>query len=395
MDTTITGQRSSVIRKAGWLGVASMLAVALLGPAAGVVNAGLTAAVYTSNADGSTVNENIYPSKDDVYLTGGPCPQGGDLPDGDYYYEVVQPAGGGSLLSTDNIGLRKFTMSGGFIISTTGHTTHALSCNASAITIQLSPYNTSANGEYKLQVATAASVEACKGFDANTDFPICQQADQKSDNFKVRVDAPAIASDKVADPTIVPAAGADVTYTYTVSNTGNVALINVTVVDDKCDSPTYVSGDTNNDQNLDTTETWIFTCTTLITVPTVNTATATGYDGDVPVTAQAQASVDVAPPVTTTSSSSTSTVASSTTTVASTTTTVVTSTTTVQRTTTTSFSQSVEAATGHPSVTLPPTDSLGSPAAPSTDSWRILLIAMAALLATALVLTPATASRRR
>ncbi len=210
---TSTRRRVSAIRKVGWLAVASMLALAALGPGAGVANAGLTAAVYTSNQDGSIVNENIYPSKDDVYLTGGPCPQGGDLPDGDYYFEVVQPKGGGALLSTDAIGARKFHMTGGFIVSSTGHQTHALSCKTSAMTIQLMPYDDSANGEYKLVVATAASVEACTGFDATKVFAICQQADQKSDNFKARLDAPGINVVKVADPTTLPAGGGVVTYT--------------------------------------------------------------------------------------------------------------------------------------------------------------------------------------
>ncbi|MGK2849574.1 MAG: hypothetical protein ACSLFN_01470, partial [Candidatus Limnocylindrales bacterium] len=50
----------------------------------------------------------------------------------------------------------------------------------------------------------------------------------------------------------------------------------------------------------------------------------------------------------------------------------------------------VEGATGTPSVTLPPTDTLGAGAAPSGDSWRMILLAMAGLLAAALLLTPAT-----
>ena len=101
----------------------------------------------------------------------------------------------------------------------------------------------------------------------------------------------------------------------------------------------------------------------------------------------------------TSSSSSTSTVESTSTTVTdpstSTTSSASTSTTAALTTTSTSSTLQVEGATGHPAVTLPPTDTLGSPAAPSSDSWRILLIALAALVATALVLTPATASRRR
>jgi Prealbumin-like fold domain len=51
----------------------------------------------------------------------------------------------------------------------------------------------------------------------------------------------------------------------------------------------------------------------------------------------------------------------------------------------------VEGATGTPNITLPPTDTAlgGGPAAPSSDGWRLILLAMAGLLAAALMLTPA------
>jgi len=43
-------------------------------------------------------------------------------------------------------------------------------------------------------------------------------------------------------------------------------------------------------------------------------------------------------------------------------------------------------------VTLPPTDSLsGGSQAPGGDSWRLILLAMAGILATSLLLTPARA----
>jgi hypothetical protein len=58
-------------------------------------------------------------------------------------------------------------------------------------------------------------------------------------------------------------------------------------------------------------------------------------------------------------------------------------------------SGSVEAATGTPRVTPPATDTLtGGPSAPN-DSWRLLLLGMAAILTAVLLLTPARPARAR
>ena len=55
--------------------------------------AGVSGAIYTTNSDGTTVNGNIYPSKDAVYLSGGPQNQNaaGLSPDGLYYFQVTDP----------------------------------------------------------------------------------------------------------------------------------------------------------------------------------------------------------------------------------------------------------------------------------------------------------------
>ena len=107
---------------------------------------------------------------------------------------------------------------------------------------------------------------------------------------------PKIAIAKVANPTHLGVGGGSVTYTYSVTNPGQVALTNVTVGDDKCAPVTYVSGDTNGNHALDLTEAWTYTCTTTITQTTTNTATASGQYGTQTVTATAQAVVSVAPP---------------------------------------------------------------------------------------------------
>lgn len=73
-----------------------------------------------------------------------------------------------------------------------------------------------------------------------------------------------------------PFGGGNVTYTYTVTNPGVVAMHDVSVTDDKCASISRISGDTNSDNLLDTGESWTYTCRTHISASTRNTATAEG-----------------------------------------------------------------------------------------------------------------------
>ena len=91
--------------------------------------------------------------------------------------------------------------------------------------------------------------------------------------------------------------GETVTYTYTVTNTGETPLSDVTVKDDKCSPVKYQSGDTNGDSKLQTTETWIYTCSQAISVATTNTAVVTGKDKNgQEVTAQDTITVAVVSP---------------------------------------------------------------------------------------------------
>jgi uncharacterized repeat protein (TIGR01451 family) len=95
---------------------------------------------------------------------------------------------------------------------------------------------------------------------------------------------PDIHIEKTASLIAVNAPGGPVTYTFVVTNTGDVPLTSVDVDDDKCSPVTFVSGDTDGDDKLDLTESWTFTCTAQITVDTTNVAVATGHDGDTTVT---------------------------------------------------------------------------------------------------------------
>jgi len=106
--------------------------------------------------------------------------------------------------------------------------------------------------------------------------------------------SPAIHVVKSASVDTLPAGGGDVTYTYVVTNSGDVPLSNVTVSDNKCATVTFDSGDTNDDGLLDLTESWTFKCTTNLTATTTNTATATGHYGTTTVTDTDEATVTVA-----------------------------------------------------------------------------------------------------
>ena len=70
--------------------------------------------------------------------------------------------------------------------------------------------------------------------------------------------------------------GDTITYTYVVTNPGDVPLRYVTVGDNPQCSPILLNpaGDTNSNGLLDTTETWVYTCTAVLTETTTNTATA-------------------------------------------------------------------------------------------------------------------------
>ena len=103
---------------------------------------------------------------------------------------------------------------------------------------------------------------------------------------------PGIQVDKSADTKTLPAGGGDVTYSYDVTNVGNVALSNVSVSDDKCSPVTYASGDSDHDSKLDLSETWTFTCTATLTKTTTNVATATGWHGDTKVEDDDNATVE-------------------------------------------------------------------------------------------------------
>ena len=91
--------------------------------------------------------------------------------------------------------------------------------------------------------------------------------------------------DNIAAPGVFITPGDTVTWTYTVTNPGNVPLSNVSVTDDNgtpadpADDLTgaFISGDTNGNGLLGVNETWIFEATGIATQGQYeNNATVTG-----------------------------------------------------------------------------------------------------------------------
>ncbi len=83
------------------------------------------------------------------------------------------------------------------------------------------------------------------------------------------------------------AIGSTATFTYNVTNTGNIALTNIVITDNNGTTgstaddltPTRISGDTDGDNQLDVTETWVYQATHVVTAGAYsNIATVTGND---------------------------------------------------------------------------------------------------------------------
>jgi uncharacterized repeat protein (TIGR01451 family) len=83
--------------------------------------------------------------------------------------------------------------------------------------------------------------------------------------------------DANSPPGPLVAVGSTVTFTYVVTNPGNVPLDNVVVTDDQIGAVTVFTGDTNGNGLLDPSETWTYTAT--------DTATAGQYENLGTVTA--------------------------------------------------------------------------------------------------------------
>lgn len=129
-------------------------------------------------------------------------------------------------------------------------------------------------------VDNTATVEGTPVIGSETDAPITDDA-----TARVIVIDPQISLSKVADPTEVRLPdGAQVTWTVSITNTGDTALYNVLVTDDTCSPMVYQSGDAGDNGIMDVGEVWFYECFADVNTDTTNTASVTANDvlgGDV------------------------------------------------------------------------------------------------------------------
>ena len=102
---------------------------------------------------------------------------------------------------------------------------------------------------------------------------------------------------KVPNPLSLPTGPGLVTYTYTLRNIGSVTVSDIKLVGDTCSPIVLVSGDSNENANLDINETWVHSCATTLTETHTNTVVATGWANGLMATDIASAHVVVGVPV--------------------------------------------------------------------------------------------------
>jgi hypothetical protein len=98
---------------------------------------------------------------------------------------------------------------------------------------------------------------------------------------------------KVPSPLSLPSGPGLVIYTFTLHNTGTVSVTNITMVDDSCSPTALISGDTNSNAQLEISETWIYTCSLVLSATHTNAVTATGRANGLTATDTANATVVV------------------------------------------------------------------------------------------------------
>ena len=127
----------------------------------------------------------------------------------------------------------------------------------------------------RVQSVTAAAPTAVVGTQGVNNAGTSNESDFHNTAFTPAINVEKFVNGQDADSPTGPilAVGSTATFTYQVTNTGNVPLSSVVVVDDNGTpgipgdnfSPTFTGGDTNNNSKLDLSETWTYTANHTVT----------------------------------------------------------------------------------------------------------------------------------
>ena len=127
----------------------------------------------------------------------------------------------------------------------------------------------------RVQSVTMDAPNAVVGTQGVNDAGITDESDFHNTSFAPAIDIEKLVNGQDADTPTGPvlAVGSTATFTYQVTNTGNVALANVAVVDDNGTpgvpgddfSPSFTGGDVNSNSLLDLGETWTYSANHVVT----------------------------------------------------------------------------------------------------------------------------------
>jgi hypothetical protein len=188
--------------RSSWRTVARLCAGLVIASSASLFADGFFGAIFTTKSNGTTVNQNIYDKKEDVYLNGGPQNQQSQgLPDGTYYFQVTDPSGA-TLLSTDAAECRQLTVANGVVSGGAGpcpHPSGTYNPANGSTPVQLAPFNATPNngGEYKVWLISQTLTTSVADNGIAINF---QNSDSKTDNFKVQKEQQCPATDPQCKP---------------------------------------------------------------------------------------------------------------------------------------------------------------------------------------------------
>ena len=173
--------------------VGAMFILAAIFAVSAYAAGGFFGAIFTTFNDGATVNGNIYPNKDAVYLNGGPQNANANgLPNGTYYFEVTDPSGA-VLLSLDPAVCRQVTVANNVVSGASlasggcAHANGAFNPVNGSTPVQLQPFADTPNhgGEYKVWLIRQASTTSIVGDPSTSRVLAFLNSNVKTDNFKV------------------------------------------------------------------------------------------------------------------------------------------------------------------------------------------------------------------